>query len=399
MLLCTPRKIDGFKHGCVPGWVRARLIFPFVIFLSVSMASVHRPLPSSIPDRLRGALELRAAAGPASEAVERTLSGIAFFSKVSRFGSLGGAGGDDGFRRGGWRGSSRPSGPASSSEDGFEVVGVRRRPGGGGGGGRSGGGHGAPIVFNRGSPAPAPAPSSDAFSSAAMRNTGDIEDRILVRVKGKINKMGPSTYDATKTFMQQILEADETEFLDEFMKFVFQKAATESAFCGLYARLIHELADEFPHLRDEMIKRFRDYIAIFSEVGESDVGIENMAAFKEAQEHKKFRRGYSQFVAELVKLGEADKDDFAALIKQIVGMLEKLHTDESQKLLSEEYIDCLANMCRSASSVLSTAPWFPAEYARINAIVSKPKDAMPGFSNKARFALMDLADFVKRGWK
>lgn len=369
------------------------------------MASVHRPSPSVLPDRLRAVLELRSSAGAASETVERTLASIPFFRKAAagptRFQSIPHTT-EDGFRRSGWRssggassggGRGAPSSHHHVSEDGFEVVGGRRK--------HNHASH--PISFNRGpssTDALSAAPiDTNKFSSAAVRCSGDVEDRILVRVKGKINKMGPSTYDATKVFMQQILEADEKEFLDEFMKFVFQKAATESAFCGLYARLIHELADEFPHLREEMVTLFRDYIQIFSEVSESDVGVEDMTAFKEAQERKKFRRGYSQFVAELVKLGEADKEDFARLIQQVVTMLETLYTDESKKLLSEEYIDCLANMCKSASTVLSSAPWFPEQFARIQAILAKPKDTMPGFSNKARFALMDIKDFIARGWK
>jgi len=229
----------------------------------------------------------------------------------------------------------------------------------------------------------------------------DHEDRMLARVKGKINRLGHSTYDATKVFMEQILSSDDTDFLDELMKYVFQKAATESAFCVLYARLIHELADEFTHFRTVMRAIFRDYTAIFSEVSTApDPDTESYKAFVEAQERKKFRRGYSQFVAELVKMGEVDTASFTTLCEQIVTVLESIHLDASNALLCEEYIDCLANMCVSAVELLRGAPWAKEISVRLAALIAKPKSSAPGFTNKGRFALMDLVEVAaKNGWK
>lgn len=354
----------------------------------------HRSLPSTFPEILRSSLDLRSSVGPASAEVEVALSGIAFFSKgartSSRFHSVSGNS-EEGFRKTGWRNA------GVVNEDGFEVYngGRRRRPA---------AKHSEPVVASAvpsAAPAPGPKPVDESlFSSAACKASVDVEDRILARVKGKINKIGHSTYDATKTFMQQILNSEETEFLDEFMKFVFQKAATESAFCPLYARLLHELADEFGHLRTVMSTLFRDYINVFKEVESSpDVGTADYVAFVEAQERKKFRRGYSQFVAELVKHGEANATDFAMLIEQIVSVIESIQCDSTKTLLSEEYIDCLSNMCRSASTILKSADWFPALRTRVETLAAKPKAEVPGLTNKARFALMDLCDCIKRGWK
>jgi len=235
------------------------------------------------------------------------------------------------------------------------------------------------------------------FSSAGVKAM-EHGERMLARVKGKINRMGHSTYDQTKVFMQQILSSDDTDFLDELMEYVFQKAATESAFCILYARLIHELADEFTHFRTVMRNIFRDYTAIFTEVTTApDADTETYKAFVEAQERKKYRRGYSQFVAELVKLGEVDTASFFTLLQQIVAVLEVIHMDAGKTLLCEEYIDCLANMCASAVELLRAHPGDIR--GRLEALIAKPKATVPGFTNKGRFALMDLVDGAKKaGW-
>ena len=423
------------------------------------MAS-HLPLPSSLPERLRMVLEMRNKEHACPSEVEAVLARISYFhakKPATRFAHI--TNPQDGFRRDdrredGWRGSSGSGSGSGSSggftrghydyhtvrgeraddnrgTDGFEVWHSRRRgpqrapyvpgaperPTGYSRHERREHDTRAPTVAREATSTSAATTASAVttaatatttvttatattakFSSAAVKAM-DVEDRMLARVKGKINKIGHSTYDATKVFMEQILSSDDTEFLDELMKYVFQKAATESSFCPLYARLIHELADEFTHFRTVMINLFRDYTAIFSEVTTApDPGTESYRAFVEAQERKKFRRGYSQFVAELVKMGEVDKIAFANLIQQIVTVLETIHTDASNTLLCEEYVDCLANMCKSASGILREASWSAGVKDRLAALLAKPKASVPGFTNKGRFALMDLVDAGNRGW-
>lgn len=271
-------------------------------------------------------------------------------------------------------------------------------------------------------PAPAPAPAiarqltpseediattaaPKKWSSAALRASTAVEDRMMMRVKGKVNRLGNTTYDATKVFMQQILSSDDTEFLDELMKFLFSKASLETRYCPLYARLIHELADEFPHFRVVLRRIFTDYITTFAEVDagvEPDPGSDDYEAFKVAQERKRGRRGYSQFVAELVKLGEVDVADFSALLAQILSVVEAKSTDPACQLMCEEYIDCFASMCHSASGILgarANASWTGALRARIDAVAAKPAASLAGFTSKARFAMMGLSDYAKAGWR
>lgn len=220
------------------------------------------------------------------------------------------------------------------------------------------------------------------------------------KVRSKINKIGESTYVPTKAFMQQILDSGNTEFLTDFMEFVFQKAATESSFCGIYARLLHELADEFSHLRTEMHARFREYTQIFVETEKTpDVGTEDYIKFVESQQKKKFRRGYSQFVAELAKLGEVNFEDFRSLLASIIASILQVYKTPENTLLCEEYLDCLSRMCQAGAPMLCKEAWANAQIKVLEEISSSPRSCSPGLSNKARFALMDLQDFVKRGWK
>ena len=251
----------------------------------------------------------------------------------------------------------------------------------------------------------APEESVVAFSSAALRAGATPEERMMTRTKGKINRMGFSNYEATKATIQQMMSSDNLTFLEEIMEYIFQKAAKDSIICPLYAKLIHEIADEFPHFRTVVVKLFRDYTAIFSLVATEAVVVNetNQQAYKkmlEDNERKKYRRGYSQFVGELAKIGEIDTEGFRELLQTIVGVLEEVHAREDQdKLVCEEYIDCLTSMCKSASGLLIRSAWSAPLRSRIQTLAAKPRAELVGFSVKARFALMNLSDFAENGWK
>jgi hypothetical protein len=385
---------------------RSRTTYEFVrlcsfLLFHISFQMSIRSKSSFLPERLSEVLAMRSSSLACPADVTVALSALPFFRKrvataqPARFGAFGGAGtvgaGTGESRFGGFR--SRAA-PPPLSEDGFETVcrGGRRAQR-----GAAPTTPAAPTVVG-----PVAVPVVGMFSSAAVRADMDVEDRMLARVKGKINKIGFSTYEQTKVFMQQILSSDETAFLDELMKFIFQKASTESAFCALYARLVHELADEFPHFRVATRAIFRDYVGAFKDVEagvEPDPSSSDYAAFVVAQERKRARRGYSQFVAECVKLGEVETDAFGALLTQIVAVIEEAHTNSEKTLMCEEYIDCLANMCTSASAILCASTWSAALQTRIATLAAKKRGDAAGLSNKARYALMDLSDCARRGWK
>jgi hypothetical protein len=198
-----------------------------------------------------------------------------------------------------------------------------------------------------------------------------------------------------------MLDGDEIEYLDEVLAYIFQKAATESIYCALFAKLLHELSGEFPHFRIAMCKLFSDYTAIFSEgVETAEHDSEQYKRWLDIQERKKFRRGYSQFVSELVKLGEADTEAFARLLQDSIRVLEVSSTNPDKIHLCEEYSDCLQTMCESASALLSTAAWSADLVSRIVALASHDLSSKPpGFSTRGLIILKNLTDYAKRGWK
>jgi hypothetical protein len=366
-----------------------------------------------LPDQLKQVLEMRTTTTSCRPDVEEALNkyGLIRNKQVSvqppnRFTNLGTVSAPDGWRTKNMQHTSR------EEEDRWVMATGGKKRGGHSGGGHSGGGHSGMGNFRRSehkasqshasqstqSPQEPVAPSAGAWKSSRFQPleetiaTESMDDRIMGKVRAKVNKLGHSTYDATKAFMKQILDSGEVDFLEEFMRFVFTKAATETAFCALYARFLHELADEFSHLREAMVRKFREYTRVFDEASKApDVGTSDYVAFVEAQEQKKFRRGYSQFVAELAKLGEVSMEDFRLLVGRVVETIQVCHQKEENRQMCEEVIDCFLMMVRAVK-----VDWMKEYVEVLRSVANAPKETAPGLSNKGRFAIMDILDLVTK---
>lgn len=260
--------------------------------------------------------------------------------------------------------------------------------------------------FYRSAPVPAPAPSGKSAPAAApaptytryvskFKNTEDSVENVVVNniIQGKLNKFSSSNYNEIKEFLQEILGAGECDFLGDFMRLIFQKAAMEPTFCPLYAKLLFELSSQFPFLRTEMNRLYTAFLKIFEEV--SDVGTENMEAFIQKNKEKKYRLGYSQFLAELYQYDIIDKEELLSTLRIIFDQLMILSRSAEQTATVDEYADCVARMlnvlaanAESFSRIREAIRILAAPTVEILTVKSSER---PGLTNKTRFAMMDTA--------
>lgn len=216
------------------------------------------------------------------------------------------------------------------------------------------------------------------------------EERMLDRIRDKLNKFSEMTYDTTKGWLGELLDSGETGFLTDFITLVFEKAAVEKPFCALYARLLTELRAGFPHLATEITRIFGNFMSIFEEVvDEPAVGSAQYDAFVAQRERRKFRRGYASFIGEISRLNAVPPTDLLRTCIVILTGFEDARMREGQQLLCEEYADCLTTLVKSApkGEMMSLK-------SRIQTnIASEPTS--PSMSKKAKFSLMGAADHLK----
>lgn len=223
------------------------------------------------------------------------------------------------------------------------------------------------------------------------RTDATVEDRMMDRIRDRMNKFCLSTYDATKAWLSELLDSGETGFLTGFITMVFDKAAEESHICTLYARLITELRAGFPHLDTELRRIFAGFLSVFEDAAvEPDAGSADYDAYVALRKRRLMRKGYASFVAEIARLGVLTAADIFGTCHHILGGLEISKRIAEKQGLTEEYADCLKKMVIGCKDLLTPEV---AEVYRLNARVEEAMNRTdsPGLTNKARFALMDVA--------
>lgn len=240
-------------------------------------------------------------------------------------------------------------------------------------------------------------PVHQKYESKFKNSEAAVEDTILnTIILNKLNKFSASTYKDVRDFLYQILDSGETDFTKEFMRLVFKKAAAEEIFCPLYAKLLSELRGTYPVIQTEMAELFRSYLMIFQNM--KNLSESDYQTFVAKNSEKKYRMGYSQFLAELVILEALDSKSLEETFYILIENVQRDGTDATQKAEIEEYTDCLLRMSRvfQKKNTLFFLNLRKNLLAKIQPILEdilqSPKENFPGISAKSRFALMDVKD-------
>jgi hypothetical protein len=257
-------------------------------------------------------------------------------------------------------------------------------------------------------------PFHQKYVSKFKKSSDKVEDTILNTILlGKLNKFSAPNYPEIKEFITHIIDSGQTDMINCFMKLVFEKAASEEVFCPLYARLLSELSAQYPVLLTEMANLYTQYMEIFEEV--TDPTEENYNELCKRNVEKKYRRGYSQFLAELIKHDVIDPDTFMKIIMKIISQVELGRTVKANVKLNEEFADCLMKIMKairaedqdSDASDGSDASGSEDKIQVIRATLKQDIAARiqplsmsnaesAGISNKARFTFLDLYESIQR---
>ena len=257
------------------------------------------------------------------------------------------------------------------------------------------------------------------YVSKFKKSSEKVEDTILnTIILGKLNKFSELNYDEIKEFITHIIDSGQTDMIKCFMKLVFEKAASEEMFCPLYAKLLSELSIRYPVLLTEMANLYSVYMEIFDEVVEQNA--ENYNEVCKRNVEKKYRRGYSQFLAELIKHNVIDSTVFMKTVTKIIGQVElNIKKKEAIKLV-EEYADCIMKIMKaiqndnassddtSSDDTSSDSGSKISKYEVVENIRQTLKNTLSktiqpltvrnpeniGLSNKARFTFLDIYENI-----
>lgn len=249
------------------------------------------------------------------------------------------------------------------------------------------------------------------YVSKFKKSSEKVEDTILNTILlGKLNKFSEQNYDEIKEFITHIIDSGQTDMIKCFMKLVFEKAASEEMFCPLYAKLLSELSTRYPILLTEMANLYSQYMEIFDEVVEGSA--ENYNEVCKRNVEKKYRRGYSQFLAELIKHDVIDTEIFMKTVNKIISQVELNGKSSQATKLNEEFADCLMRIIKAIQAGVERDDYesddegeSKIEFIRTSlktetSLRIKPLTVrnaeVKGMSNKARFTFLDIYDGIQK---
>ncbi len=244
-------------------------------------------------------------------------------------------------------------------------------------------------------------PPPTRYQSKFKNSSQPVEEKILNNIiLSKLNKFSASTYADIRDFLYQILgsgESNLSEFIRDFMRLVFRKAACEDTFCPLYAKLLSEISSKYSVILDEMKNLSDNYLEIFDEVEQNDG--ESYDEFVQRNREKKYRLGYSQFLAELTRLEIIPLEILVATFTKVVVLIQTHGKNNEKKALIEEYADCLLKMTKvfkgrySQFSSSARSALLPT-VGPLNETLKTQKEIYVGCTPKTIFALMDIHDIL-----
>lgn len=248
-----------------------------------------------------------------------------------------------------------------------------------------------------------PPPPVAKYTSKFKNSNQPVEDKILNNIiLSKLNKFSPKTYTEIRDFLYQILGSGDVDDLQEmtrdFMRLVFRKAAIEEMFCPLYAKLLCEISERYKVILEEMQTLQANYLSIFDDIQDSES--KDYDTFVENQKSKQYRKGYSQFLAELTALEILNLDLLNSTFQRILANMTTNGKMEDKKALMEDYSDCLVRMAK----VLKKRPGNFFGRARQVLLSNNLKSledltanhaSFPSMTVKARFILLDVIDILK----
>ena len=243
------------------------------------------------------------------------------------------------------------------------------------------------------------------YVSKFKKTTDKVEDTILNTILlGKLNKFSEPNYNEIKAFITYIIDDGQTDMMKCFMNIVFEKAASEEIFCPLYARLLSELSTQYPILLSEMSNLFSKYMKIFEEIVGTDS--DNYDELCKRNVEKKYRRGYSQFLAELIKYNTIDMDTFIKTLLTIITQIECNARNSESVKLNEEFADCFMKVLKAIRTNVTDMDDDHHIYqirnvlksdilGRIQPLSIRCAESV-GISNKARFTFLDIYESIQQ---
>ena len=220
------------------------------------------------------------------------------------------------------------------------------------------------------------------------------DDTIKNDINSDFNKLSPKNFEKLSSRIIQLLEKH-TDLLGFIVENCFNKATMQPIFCEMYVKFIKILKDTGFELKSILYEKCNEFNKQLIEFKDNDKGYrdevtkENYDLFCEETKKKQFKKGYSQFIAQLFKGELIEIKELRKTIKQIQHNIEESQNDPKSSYLEDNitcYIETLDTACNSTNLEVFAIDIFFCE--KMKSIKELPK--------RLKFKIMDYQDKIKK---
>ena len=242
------------------------------------------------------------------------------------------------------------------------------------------------------------------FTNSDIVKDNSPHEIMLLQIQLAINKLVDTNYDHLKRLLRSFLRlGHDNEYLKRFMGMIFSSAVRDHVNCHLFAKLLYEMSQEHVFLQTEMNNKYDEFISSFFRNIEPVYPTDTLDVSDIKLRNDEKRRGYSQFITELLKFNVIEDTYFLNIIKQIIDTIEVQSKDIKYK---KSIIECTICLNTIMEVLYGTNDY--ESYNRIRAIIKDTYNDVlkkmsnlsslygPGMSKQGALTILNICDLFAK---
>tara|TARA_B100000989_G_C19449766_1_gene431198 strand:+ start:41 stop:880 length:840 start_codon:yes stop_codon:yes gene_type:complete len=230
------------------------------------------------------------------------------------------------------------------------------------------------------------------YKSKIIVNRDNI-DKLIDSLRLNINKLSDKNYNnqiiKIKNNLQELHKEFEDSDIEKCSLIIFEIASTNLFYSKLYAKLYHDLSNEFTLLKVPLISTLKTFIKSYDSI-ENISSVNNYDLFCKIIKDNEKRLATLNFFIELIKFSAVDINFILDIISHVIVTIKQSHTKQSdiEQLVEHLYLIIInLHQLLKDYDIWTDITNFVEVYKKM-----KPKD---NISYKTIFRFMDIHDIIK----
>lgn len=238
------------------------------------------------------------------------------------------------------------------------------------------------------------------FKATTIKKSEGV-DKTIEDARVILNKISEKNYESQKDKILDIIKENEQsntlsdEDTNKLFENIFTTASSNKFYSELYAKLVVELLNHSPTIKDMFNKNKMDYISRFDniEVGDPNKDYDRFCEINYANE---MRRASSLFLVNLMKMDVIIPQEIINIIHMLQEHFMEVIEDAEKASAAEEIAENLFILIKGGYSHISNLSDWEVVINSVETVSKMKSNSKPGLRHKCIFKHMDIMDSIKK---